>query len=157
MPKLTFSLDEETVEALRKAAHRTRKPQSLIVREAIAQYATREDRLSDPDRARLLGVLRRIRKRAPTRSEAAVDRELKEIRRSRRRGQESLLPSADVRGFGAVEAARAAHLYRALKRPRGRDMDIAIAACALEHGARLWTLDPGDFLDVPGLALYDPA
>lgn len=84
MPKATFSLDEQTVDTLRKAAQRTRKPQSLIVREAIAQYAEREDLLPDPERERLLGVLRRIRKRPPTRPQAAVDRELKDIRRTRR-------------------------------------------------------------------------
>lgn len=86
MPKLTFSLDDETVAALKKAAQRSRKPQSLIVREAIAQYAAREDRLSDAERERLLGVLRRIGKRPATRSEAEVDRELAAIRRSRRTG-----------------------------------------------------------------------
>jgi predicted DNA-binding protein len=84
MPKLTFSLDDETVDALRTAAQRTRKPQSLIVREAIAQYAAREDLLSDPERERLLGVLRRIRKRPPTRPQESVDRELKDIRATRR-------------------------------------------------------------------------
>lgn len=44
--------------------------------------------------------------------------------------------------------------YRRVKRPRGRDMDLAIAACALEHGASLWTLKPGDFRDIHGLLLY---
>ena len=86
MAKLTFSLDAQTVDTLRKAAQRTRKPQSLIVREAIAQYAAREDLLPDPERARLLGVLARIRQRPPTRPQAAVDRELKEIRTTRRTG-----------------------------------------------------------------------
>lgn len=86
MPKLTFSLDDETVRMLRGAASRTGKPQSLIVREAVAQYAAQEDRLTDEERDRLLGVLRRIRTRPPTRSEAAVDRELRDIRRSRRTG-----------------------------------------------------------------------
>jgi predicted nucleic acid-binding protein len=70
--------------------------------------------------------------------------------------QEALLPSADIREFGPAEATRAAEIYRALTRARGRDMDIAIAACALEHGARLWTLNPGDFRDIPALMLYDP-
>jgi predicted nucleic acid-binding protein len=70
--------------------------------------------------------------------------------------QEALLPSADVRAFGSDEAHRAADVYRRLKRPRGRDMDIAIAACALEQRARLWTLNPQDFRDIAGLDLYDP-
>ena len=48
-------------------------------------------------------------------------------------------------------------MYRSLKRARGRDMDIALAACAIEHRARFWTLNPEDFRDLPGLELYDPA
>jgi hypothetical protein len=86
MPKLTFSLDDETVDTLRKTAARTRKPQSLVVREAIAQYAAREDLLTDPERERLLGVLRRIRTRPATRPQAEVDEELLAIRRARRTG-----------------------------------------------------------------------
>lgn len=86
MAKCTFSLDEATVRALRTAAARSRKPQSLIVREAIAQYTEREERLSDGQRTHLLGVLRRIAQRRPTRPVSEVDRELREIRRSRRTG-----------------------------------------------------------------------
>jgi predicted nucleic acid-binding protein len=70
---------------------------------------------------------------------------------------ESLLPAAGARTFGPGEARRAAQLYRSLKRARGRDLDIAIAACALEHDARLWTLNPGDFRDIEPLKLYEPS
>jgi predicted nucleic acid-binding protein len=42
-------------------------------------------------------------------------------------------------------------------RPRGREIDLAIAACALAVDARLWTLTPRDFRDVPGLQLFEPA
>ena len=86
MPKLTFSLDAETADLLRREARRTGKPQSLIVREAIALHAEREDQLSADDRSRLLGVLRRIGARPPGRPQASVDKELQEIRRSRRAG-----------------------------------------------------------------------
>jgi hypothetical protein len=86
MPKLTFSLDEESVQTLRRIADRHRKPQSLVVREAIAQYAERDDVLSPDERDRLLGVLRQIRQRTATRPAAAVQDELREIRRSRRTG-----------------------------------------------------------------------
>jgi predicted nucleic acid-binding protein len=41
-----------------------------------------------------------------------------------------------------------------LRRARGREIDVAIAACAIEHGATLWTLYPSDFRDIPGLSLY---
>ena len=70
--------------------------------------------------------------------------------------QELLLPSAEAREFGASEAMRAADVYCAAKRARGRDLDIAIAACAIEQRARLWTLNPDDFRDLPGLDLYEP-
>ena len=86
MPKQTFSLDDETMRLLRKTAERTRKPQSMVVREAITQYAAREEKLSEDDRQRLLGALRTITNRPSTRSAPAVDRELAEIRRSRRTG-----------------------------------------------------------------------
>lgn len=86
MPKLTFSLDDTAVQLLRKAAERTRKPLSLIVREAITQYAAHEEKLSDDDRQRLLGELRRIRHRRPTRSQVDVDKELDAVRRARRTG-----------------------------------------------------------------------
>lgn len=71
--------------------------------------------------------------------------------------REALLAAGDTRGFGPAEAVRAAQLYLTVKRARSRNMDIAIAACALEHGARLWTLNPDDFRDIPGLRLYEPA
>ena len=86
MVKLTFSLDEATVRTLKETAERHRKPQSLIVREAIAQFASQENTLSSDERERLLGVLRGIKGRRPTRPVSEVDRELGEIKRSRRTG-----------------------------------------------------------------------
>jgi predicted nucleic acid-binding protein len=71
--------------------------------------------------------------------------------------QESLWPASDARAFGPAEAARAAEIYRLTTRARGRDMNIAIAACAVQHRTRLWTLNPGDFRDLPSLEMYDPA
>ena len=58
--------------------------------------------------------------------------------------------------FGHTEADLAASLYRRVPRARQRQADLAIAACAIERGARLWTLNPRDFKDVPGLDLYRP-
>jgi predicted nucleic acid-binding protein len=67
--------------------------------------------------------------------------------------QEELFPVEHAVPFGDREAARAAQLYQVVPRARGREFNLAVAACALVHGATLWTLNPDDFHDVPGLAL----
>jgi predicted nucleic acid-binding protein len=67
--------------------------------------------------------------------------------------QEALFPRASAMPFGAREAELAATLYRTVRRPRGRELDLAVAACALSHGAALWTLNPEDFRDIPDLRL----
>jgi len=67
--------------------------------------------------------------------------------------QEGLFPADRTVAFGATESQLAARLYRSLRRPRGREIDLAIAACALAYGATLWTLNRADFEDVAGLAL----
>jgi len=86
MVKVTFSLDEETVEQIRRAAARLGKAQSHIVREAVAEFAARTDRLSERERLELLGVLEGLQKAAPTRSARAVDEELATVRAARRQG-----------------------------------------------------------------------
>jgi predicted nucleic acid-binding protein len=65
--------------------------------------------------------------------------------------QEALFPRETVVPFGSSEAAVAATLYAKVPRPRGRELDLAIAACALTREARLWTLNVDDFADIPGL------
>src|SRR5215471_12506241 len=67
--------------------------------------------------------------------------------------QEIMFPRTDVIPFALVEAELAAEIYKTVKRPRGREADIAIAACALAHGANLWALNEADFKDIPGLQL----
>lgn len=67
--------------------------------------------------------------------------------------QEALVPSALALPFTPEDAALAAALYRKIRRPRGRELDLAIAASAIGHNARLWTLNPEDFSDIPGLTL----
>ena len=68
--------------------------------------------------------------------------------------QEALFPRESAIGFGPAEAARAADLFGATPSARGREIDLAIAACAICWDARLWTLNVHDFADVPGLDLY---
>jgi predicted nucleic acid-binding protein len=69
---------------------------------------------------------------------------------------EALFPPESIVPFGETEARLAALLYRSLPRARTRQVDLAIAACALERGAAMWTLNPGAFHDVPQLKIYQP-
>jgi len=69
--------------------------------------------------------------------------------------QESLFPRESAVPFGAAEAALAAAWYRTVSRPKGRELDLAIAACAVTAGARLWTLNRKDFQGIPKLLLLD--
>jgi hypothetical protein len=86
MVKATFSLDDETMDQIRRTAARLGKAQSHVVREAVADYAARADRLSERERAHLLGVLTKVGAAPPTRAARAVDDELKMVRAARRRG-----------------------------------------------------------------------
>ena len=71
--------------------------------------------------------------------------------------QEALFPSDEAAAFGSAEALLASELYKKVRRARGREVDIAIAACAMRHHARLWTANPTDFADIPGLTLLRPS
>jgi predicted transcriptional regulator len=86
MVKMTFTLDEETVAALRQAAERLAKPRSVVVREAIREYGARAGRLSEDERRRMLRAIDAVLTQPPTRARTAVDRELREVRRVRRGG-----------------------------------------------------------------------
>jgi hypothetical protein len=92
--KVTFTLEEVTVEQLRRTAAKLKKPQSQVVREAIGEYAARADRLSDEERRRMLATLDRAMQRAPSRPAAAVDAELRAIRTARRRWSRSRSPAS---------------------------------------------------------------
>ena len=70
--------------------------------------------------------------------------------------QEALFPREASVPFGFQESALAADLYRAVRGPRGREIDLAIAACAMTRDAELWTLNLQDFEDIPGLRLTSP-
>ena len=85
--KVTFTLDDETIAQIRRLAGRARRPQSAIVREAVAHYAAREDTLTAEERDRLLRLLDEMAARPPQagdKTAADVDRELRELRLARR-------------------------------------------------------------------------
>lgn len=70
--------------------------------------------------------------------------------------QETLFPPESAIPFGSAEAGVAAKLYRTVARPRGREIDIGIAACAVARQAELWTLNVDDFSDIPQLRVSRP-
>ena len=86
MVKVTFTLDEETITRLNDTARRLSKPKSEVVREAIGEYYTKSDRLTEAERTRMLKALKEYALLPPTRTSAETDRELREIRLSRRTG-----------------------------------------------------------------------
>jgi len=86
MVKVTYSLHEATVRQIRRMADLLGMAQSHVVREAVADYAARKDRLSERERLRLLAVLDHLRATPVTRSEQSVDAEIRAVRASRRHG-----------------------------------------------------------------------
>ena len=84
MVKMTFTLDDDTVAKLKRAATRFDKPQSWVVREAVADYAAKSDMLTPEEKARMLAALGRLRQAPIEKTSAEVDREIAEIRASRR-------------------------------------------------------------------------
>ncbi|MGH9316955.1 MAG: type II toxin-antitoxin system VapC family toxin [Thermoanaerobaculia bacterium] len=70
--------------------------------------------------------------------------------------QEALFPRESAVPFAAAEAALAAGLYARLRKARGREIDLALAACALVRNATLWTLNTEDFDDIPDLEVSAP-
>ena len=64
-----------------------------------------------------------------------------------------LFPPDRIVAVDGFMAEKAASIYRGIRSPRSREMDILIGACAIESQATLATLNPGDFQDIPGLEL----
>jgi predicted transcriptional regulator len=90
--KVTFTLDEETVERLRRTAARLARPQSQVVREAIRDYEARADRLGEDERRRQLDTFDALVARIPARPRGDVRAELEEIRATRRAGWRTATP-----------------------------------------------------------------
>jgi predicted transcriptional regulator len=86
MVRVTFTVDEDTLNVLKRLSARFNKAQSVIFREAIRDYSERADQLSAAERDRMLNVLDRIRARKPTRTNAEVDAELADVRAARKTG-----------------------------------------------------------------------
>jgi hypothetical protein len=84
--KMTFTLDGETADRIDRTAARLGMPKSAVVREAVSEYAARAGRLSESERLRMLATFDEMVPRIPKRSAREIERELAEIRKSRRTG-----------------------------------------------------------------------
>jgi hypothetical protein len=86
MAKFTFVFDDETARALRMTAARLRKSQSLVVREAVAEYAAHAGRLTERERRRMLTTIDSLRRQPASQSGDAVTAEIRAVRKARRQG-----------------------------------------------------------------------
>jgi hypothetical protein len=86
MAKFTFVFDDETARALRATATRLGKSQSLVVREAVAEYAAHAGRLTDTERRRMLETIDALMRRPAPRTREAAAAEIRAVRRARRQG-----------------------------------------------------------------------
>ena len=86
MKKMTFTLDEDAVRELERAADRLDLPKSQVVREALSLYGEHLGRLSDEERTARLAAFDRTVAALPDRPRAEVENELAELRAARRRG-----------------------------------------------------------------------
>lgn len=84
--KMTFTLDDETVQRIARTAVRLGLSKSGVVREAVRDYAARVGRLSEAERLRMLAVFDEVLARIPGRPASEVDREIEAARQARRGG-----------------------------------------------------------------------
>jgi hypothetical protein len=84
--KVTFTLDQETINRLQIASERLSLPKSQVIREAVHDYYQRIGRLSERERIQMLRIFDEMVPRIPSRAAREVDRELKAIRQARRSG-----------------------------------------------------------------------
>ncbi len=84
--KVTYTLDDSTVQKIEDASERLAKPKSQIVREAVQLYHSRIERLSPTEVKARLELFDRLLAKIPPRPQSEVDAELREIRRARRSG-----------------------------------------------------------------------
>ena len=84
--KVTYTLDQETLDRIDRTAARLGMPKSGVVREAVADYVARADRLSDSERRRMLTAFDDLVPQIAKRPAAAAAKEIAAIRAVRREG-----------------------------------------------------------------------
>jgi hypothetical protein len=84
--KVTFTLDQATINRIQEAAERLSLPKSGVVREAVQEFFDRIWRLSDRERLKMLRTFDEVIPRIPNRHVKEVELELRVIRQARRSG-----------------------------------------------------------------------
>lgn len=84
--KVTYTFDDETIQRIEQLAGKLGMSRSRVVREAVAEYAAQVERLTGAERDRLLKAMDDLMRHPPTRTAAALDRELAALRAARRGG-----------------------------------------------------------------------
>ena len=84
--KSTFTLDDATVQTIRRLAGREGKAQSLIVREAVAHYAAQDEKATPAERERWLSTFDQLVARVAPRPATERASETAAVRKSRRPG-----------------------------------------------------------------------
>jgi hypothetical protein len=84
--KVTFTLDEATVERIETASKRLALPKSQVVREAVEDYYERLGQMGERERKRMLRIFDEVIPQIPARPLHELRRELKAIRLARRGG-----------------------------------------------------------------------
>jgi hypothetical protein len=84
--KVTFTLDEATVNRIATVAQRLALPKSQVVREAVEDYYERLGKMSERERKRMLRIFDEVVPRIPARPLTEIRRELQEIRLARSLG-----------------------------------------------------------------------
>jgi predicted transcriptional regulator len=93
MVKMTFTLDDTTIETLKRIAKRLQKPQSFILREAICHYEPHAGQLSKAERKQRIALFDQLIATIPSRPASETDSELRKQRLSRRKGWQGRTPS----------------------------------------------------------------
>ncbi|MGH9474636.1 MAG: ribbon-helix-helix protein, CopG family [Terriglobales bacterium] len=86
MVKVTYTLDDETVERVRRSAERLGIAKSAVIREAVKEFEPHTDRLSEAERRRMLAILDAYAAKPPSRPDSDIDAELAELRWQRQHG-----------------------------------------------------------------------
>jgi metal-responsive CopG/Arc/MetJ family transcriptional regulator len=84
--RITIQLDRATLASVDKDAAQLSKSRSEVLRQTIESRYPNRGPLSETERRRMIKIIKEMMSRPPTRTQAEVDRELRELRASRRRG-----------------------------------------------------------------------